>query len=588
MKEINIIDIVKSRYPNFLNNYPNIIKKIIYILIEKILYLNEINKFLKLHSNRKSFDFIEELFDYLDFSYMISDKDKQKIPIEGRLIVVSNHPLGSLDGLALLKSISQIRPDTKIIANDILEYITPLKDLIIPFNIESFKIQKENILKIEESLKKEECLIFFPAAEVSRLRYNGIKDSKWNKGPIYFAKKLNSPILPVFIKGRNTLLFYLISIISKSFSKLLLPREMFKQKGKTIEIKVGDFIPNRAFNSDIIDIKTELKLLKKHVYRLGSNKKLIFVTEKNIISPVEKSILKKEIKNAKLIGKTKNGFNIYITQYENTPLIIREIARLREITFRKIGEGTGNKADFDLFDNYYHHIFLWDENSEEIIGSYRIGVCEEILNKYGIKGLYSNTLFEFSNDFTNKYFYNSIELGRSFIQPKHWNSNALDYLWMGIGSFLFLNPNIKYMFGPVSLSNSLSPEVKNMIIYFYSKWFGIKNNNDVISKNKYILSEKSITELSSIFSINDYASEFKTLKTLVKTFGYSIPPLFKQYSELCNDNGTKFYDFNIDPNFNNCVDGFILVEIDKIKNEKKERYIYNNKVCNVKKVAENY
>jgi len=297
MKEINIIDIVKSRYPNFLNNYPNIIKKIIYILIEKILYLNEINKFLKLHSNRKSFDFIEELFDYLDFSYMISDKDKQKIPIEGRLIVVSNHPLGSLDGLALLKSISQIRPDTKIIANDILEYITPLKDLIIPFNIESFKIQKENILKIEESLKKEECLIFFPAAEVSRLRYNGIKDSKWNKGPIYFAKKLNSPILPVFIKGRNTLLFYLISIISKSFSKLLLPREMFKQKGKTIEIKVGDFIPNRAFNSDIIDIKTELKLLKKHVYRLGSNKKLIFVTEKNIISPVEKSILKKEIKN---------------------------------------------------------------------------------------------------------------------------------------------------------------------------------------------------------------------------------------------------------------------------------------------------
>jgi len=179
---------------------------------------------------------------------------------------------------------------------------------------------------------------------------------------------------------------------------------------------------------------------------------------------------------------------------------------------------------------------------------------------------------------------NSIELGRSFVQKKYWNSNALDYLWMGIGAFLYHNPQIKYMFGPVSLSNSFPDELKNLIIYFYKKWFG-ENSGIISAKKKYNFSEKTSEELSQIFKNTDYISDFKLLKNLVKTFGYAIPPLYKQYSELCENQGVKFYDFNIDTLFNNCVDSFILVEIDKIKTEKKERYIYNSRSIIEKKAA---
>lgn len=585
MEPISVKKIIESRYPDFQNKYPFIIRKLLVSFIEKIIHQKEINSFLEKQKDRKNFDFIEEAFEQFDFTYVVSNKDIQKIPSEGRLIVVANHPLGSFDGLALLKAIGEIRQDVKIVANEILQYLSPLNDLFIPFNIESTRIQRDYILKMEAALNNEECVIFFPGAEVSRLRLDGIKDPKWQKGPLYFARKCSAPILPVFIKGRNSILFYAISLISKSFSRLLLPGEMFRQKGKSVHFKIGDHIPHKAFNSEIVDIKTETKLLKKHVYKIGLNQKGIFRTERNIIFPVDRKLLRKDLEKITLLGRTKNGYGIYISDSESAPNIIREISRLREITFRKVGEGTGNKADSDSYDGYYKHIFIWDDNEMDIIGSYRVGIGKEILDRRGIHGFYSSTLFNYSDSFTNNIIPSSIELGRSFVQKKYWNSNALDYLWLGIGAFLFHNPEIKYMFGPVSLSSSYPDEVKTMIIYFYRKWFG-SGNLEAKAKKAFSISAKELDEMKNIFPQNNYNVELKTLKTLVKTFGYSIPPLYKQYSELCEKDGVKFYDFNVDPLFNNCVDGLISVEIEKIKEEKKERYIYNSRSM-INKIAAN-
>jgi len=576
METISVKRIIENRYPDFSKKYPFPVRKLLITFFERLIHQKEINSFLTKNGEKKNFEFIEEAFEHFDFTYIVSNKDVQKIPSEGRLIVVANHPLGSFDGLALLKAIGEIRRDVRIVANEILQYLTPLSDLFIPFNIESTRIQRDYIIKMEEALNNEECVIFFPGAEVSRLRIDGIKDPKWQKGPLHFARKCSAPILPVFIKGRNSLLFYVVSIISKSFSRLLLPGEMFRQRGKSIEFKIGDYIPHRAFESDIIDIKTETKLLKKHVYKIGLNQKGIFKTERNIIFPVDRKLLKRELEKTTLLGRTKNGYGIYITDSDSAPSIIREITRLREITFRKVGEGTGNKADADSFDSHYKHIFIWDDNELDIIGAYRICTGESILKTKGINGLYSATLFNYSEEFINNYIPHSIELGRSFVQKKYWNSSALDYLWMGIGAYLYHNPNIRYMFGPVSLSASFPDEVKEMIVYFYSKWFGIYGN-EISAKNRYVLSAKTNEEMKQIFHSDNYHLDLKTLKTLIKTFGFSIPPLYKQYSELCIDNGVKFFDFNIDTLFNNCIDGLILVEVNKIKEEKKERYIYNNR-----------
>jgi putative hemolysin len=584
MDNISIKNIIENRYPDFFKKYPFLIRKIVVAGLKKLIHQKEINAFLSVNTDKTNFEFIEEAFEHFDFTYIVSNKEIQKIPSEGRLIVVANHPLGSFDGLALLKAIGEIRKDVKIVANEILQYVTPLKDMFIPYNLDSKKIQRLYIQSMEEALNKEQCIIFFPGAEVSRLTLSGIKDPKWQKGPLYFARKCSAPILPIFIKGRNSIMFYAISLISKSFSRLLLPSELFKQRGRSVHFKIGDHIPFKAFNSDFIDIKTETKLLKKHVYKIGMNQKGIYKTEKNIIFPVERKTLKKELERCTMLGRTKNDFGIFITDVESTPGIIREIARLREVTFRKVGEGTGKKADTDTYDSYYKHIFIWDDSELEIIGAYRIGICESIYKQRGISGLYSSSLFNYSDEFINKHMHNSIELGRSFVQKKYWNSNALDYLWLGIGAYINHNPQIKYMFGPVSLSNSFPDELKIMIIYFYQKWFGA-NEDTVIAKKKFIISEKSKEEMDFLFRNKEFNADFKTLKYLIKTFGFTLPPLFKQYSELCDENGVKFYDFSIDTLFNNCVDGLILVEIDKIKDEKKERYIYNTRSVIEKKAA---
>ncbi|MDP3830335.1 MAG: GNAT family N-acyltransferase, partial [Ignavibacteriaceae bacterium] len=243
------------------------------------------------------------------------------------------------------------------------------------------------------------------------------------------------------------------------------------------------------------------------------------------------------------------------------------------------GEGTGKKIDFDIYDKIYRHIVLWDDDNLEVVGAYRIGVCDDILLKYGEKGLYTSTLFNYSDDFRKRLPF-SLELGRSFIQSKYWNSSALDYLWLGIGLFLSQNDCIKYLFGGVSLSGSYPIDAQEMILFFYNKWYG-DNQKVVESKNPFLLSDKRSSELSLIFNGSDYKSDLRTLKGLLKMYGLTIPILFKQYTELCNEGGARFFDFGIDPDFQSCIDGFIFIEIDKIKQSKKDRYINRKILANV-------
>jgi len=230
---------------------------------------------------------------------------------------------------------------------------------------------------------------------------------------------------------------------------LLLAYELFNKKNKTIHIKIGDLIPAKVFTSSFIDDSYQTKLLKKHVYLIGKNHKGIYVTEKNVIHPIDRKSIKRELNYAQLLGITKDKMRIYLTSKDESPQSIYEIARLRELTFRKVGEGTGKKFDLDRYDSYYSHLIVWDEKELDILGAYRIGQGDYIYNKYGKDGFYTSTLFDFSNNFSMNYLDNSIELGRSFIQKKYWNTNALYYLWQGIGAFLANNESVKFMFGGV-------------------------------------------------------------------------------------------------------------------------------------------
>ncbi len=572
MTYINLEEILNKNYPKLFKNKPEFVKKLILKFFTNILYINEINYFFKKCEDKKGIEFINSVFEHLNFSFSISDKDIAKIPSEGRLICVANHPIGSLDSLTLLKAIYNIRQDVRIIANDILLAIKPVREFILPFKLETKKVQKENVEAIGNALKNEEVIIMFPAAEVSRLSGIYVRDGKWNKGSIYFARKYNAPILPVYVKAKNSFLFYFVSLLHKYFSRALLAHELFNKKNKTISLKFGDPIPAKSFQKNFINDKFQTKLLKKHVYSIGFDKSGTYATEQNIIHPVDRKLIKRELNNSKVLGMTSDDKMIILTTKEDSPNVITEVARLREITFRKVGEGTGKKLDLDKFDDLYKHIIVWDDKELEIVGSYRLGIGREILAKAGTNGFYTSTLFDFSNEFVENYIVDSIELGRSFVQKKYWNTNALHYLWQGIGAFLAHNNFIKYMFGGVSISDSYPLGAKRALVYYFDKWFGSRTTL-AKSKNKFELPNNSINEYAEKFTGENQKQDYFILKNLMKPYGFTVPILYKHYSELCEDNGVSFIDFGIDNSFEQCIDGLILVDIDKIKQEKKDRYI---------------
>lgn len=568
-----MVDVEKTlslKYPA-IAYYPSMVRNFVIYLLKKLLHQEEINDFLTHGEAYRGFDFVEAVLEYFNFGYTVSNKDKANIPSSGRVIIVANHPLGALDALALISLIKEIRSDVKVLANDVLMQIEPLSGLLIPVDNLSGTAAKESIKKVYEALERDEALIVFPSGEVSRAHPTGIKDAKWKKGFLKFAQKSNSPLLPVFIDAKNSPLFYTLSMINKKLSTFLLAREMFKKRSKVISFKIGEMITYKTLQSSGFSETTLINLLKKHLYKISRGKKGIFTTQKAIAHPEERKAIRAELKKSTLLGQTSDGKKIYLYEFEAGSILMKEIGRLREFTFRKVEEGTGSKRDVDAFDKHYKHIVLWDDEELEVVGAYRIGEANYISEYFGVEGFYSQTLFEFSSEFS-PYLHNSIELGRSFVQPRYWGTRALDYLWQGIGAYLFKNPHIRYMYGPVSLSDVYPKIAKNLIITFYALYFS-GTEKLVSARNGFFMSKAEREEALMLFRGDDYKEDFATLKEQLSHMDLSVPTLYKQYTELCDEGGICFLDFNIDKEFANCVDSFILVDITKIKETKKARYI---------------
>ncbi|MFW2441696.1 GNAT family N-acyltransferase [Aliarcobacter butzleri] len=566
---IDIQKEIEKKFPK-IKEKENVLKKSLLKIAKKIVHEDSINQFLSQNSHLKGFDFVDAVLDYFDFDYTVSSNDLQNIPSTGKVIIIANHPLGGLDALCLLKLVGQIRKDVKILANDFLVGFEALHSLMIPLDNFKDRQSKESIKKIYEALKNEEAIIIFPAGEVSRATPKGVKDPVWNKGFLNFAKNSNSAILPIFLDAKNSKTFYTISLINKTFSTLLLSNEMFNKKSKNINIKIGQIIPSENITPKGLNKDFLVNLYKKHLYALKKGKKSFFQTQSAIAHPVSKIDLYNELKKSPLLGQTNDGKKIYLYDYVEDSIVLKELGRLREISFRKVGEGVNKKRDLDKYDVYYQHIILYDKNELEIVGAYRIGNSDMIFKEFGTKGFYSNTLFQFNDEFMF-YLQNSIELGRSFVQPKYWGTRALDYLWYGIGAYVKANPNIKYMFGPVSISGAFPAIAKDMLVFYYNYYYSSEKN--LVEARTPFSYSSHIHDIKEFFTLEDKKRDFKSLKIALSNIGVNVPTLYKQYSELTLDDGVKFLDFNVDKNFGDCIDSFILVEIDKIKDSMKQRYM---------------
>ncbi|SFE83075.1 lysophospholipid acyltransferase family protein [Nitrosomonas sp. Nm166] len=543
-------------------------------LLKKLLHQEEINSFIETHRHLEGLEFNDAVLEHFNFTFQVSSKDRARIPDQRRVLIVANHPLGSLDGLALLKLISEIRSDVKIVATTMLNCIDPLQSLLLSVdNLSKSANHRGSMNQIIEALEADQAVILFPTGEVSRISPMGIRDGKWKTGFLSLAKKTKTPIVPVYIGGKNSTLFYGLSSIYKPLGTMMLINEMFNKKGSEILFRIGKPIPWESIAAMDLSKKAVAKLMRKQVYLLGKKKKKeLFKPIENIIHPVRTQSIRKEMKASQLIGKTQDGKHIYLFDYLPNSSVMREIGRLRELSFRQVQEGTGNALDIDSYDRYYRHLILWDEDELEIIGSYRIGEASRILKEYGETGLYTNSLFTFNKTFM-PYLEHAIELGRSFIQPRYQGKRSLDYLWYGIGAYLYQHPEVRYLFGPVSLSTSWPEPAQKVIASFYTTLFG---NDRSIAKPRMPFNFDQIKDFVPFRHVTDeveYKKAFSIFKEKMDDLNVKVPVLYKQYVELCQPGGCEFFGFNVDPKFSNCIDGLILVHINTIKEKKYQRYI---------------
>jgi hypothetical protein len=297
----------------------------------------------------------------------------------------------------------------------------------------------------------------------------------------------------------------------------------------------------------------------------------------DIISAVPTEILEHELNKTGLLGKTNDGMSIFLSSPKtNSEPLLLEIARLREITFRAVGEGTGKSCDLDKFDDFYYHLIIWNDESKEIAGSYRLGYCNEIIKNHGYDGIYNFGQFTFSEMFKTDFLPSSLELGRSFILQKYWRGRVLDYLWQGIGAFLRERTDIKYMWGATSISNSYSDRAKNLIVAYYRKWYGIEEENLARANKRFVKNPEFDNEISEILCGSNYEEDFKNLKKALVQEGVNQPVLLRRYVELCDFGGAKFMEFGIDPEFGDSIDCLIILTVSMVKASSNERF-YNQK-----------
>lgn len=573
---IDIDALIDSRFPDLKSEKKTVYKTTTSVL-KKLVHQDEINQFIKTHQHLVGLEFLDAVLDHFDFKFSISNRDRQNIPDQGRLLIVANHPLGSLDGLALVKLVSEIRPDVKIVATTLLSQIQPLSDLFLSVDNLSKKASHFKSMKnILMALESEQAVILFPTGEVSRIRPHGVRDDKWKTGFVHLAKKTKSPVLPVYIDGKNSALFYSLSTLYKPLGTMMLVNEMFNKHDQEIGFKVGKPIPWESIENFELTPTELAKRMRKQVYALAKKKpKRLFDTVENVVHPANRQLIRNELKQSECIGSTQDGKLIYLFDYRANSSVMREIGRLRELSFRQVEEGTGKMIDIDDFDRDYRHLVLWDDEELEIVGSYRIGEAWRIVSDKGLPGLYSHSLFDFKEDMI-PYLGRAIELGRSFVQPRYWGKRSLDYLWYGIGAYLRKHPQIKYMFGPVSLSAAYPEAAKQDMVNFYASLFGHRGDM-VIPRRPFATDDAHVfSAFENVIDESEYKKAYNVLNHRLSELGVRVPTLFKQYVELCHPGGCQFLGFNVDPDFSNCIDALILVHLSAVKPKKWDRYVMSH------------
>ncbi len=545
-------------------------------VVLRVLGINKVNKIYNANKDKSDLDFLNGVLDSCHVKFEIPEEDLKRIPKEGAFITISNHPLGGVDGVLLLKLLVEKRADYKIIANFLLQKVKPLEPYVMPVNpFENRKDIKSSVGGVKNALlhlREGKPIGIFPAGEVSTIKDGKlIVDKPWEEGAIKFIKKAKVPIIPIYFHARNSRFFYFLSKISDTLRTAKLPSEVTSQKGKVIKVRIGKPIYVKDQN-DYKDMSDFYRFIRQKTYMLANpfirTNKLISTQNIKIKKTVKKisdqrssDLFIDEVTALKKAGgrllESKN-YEVYFAKEKDIPNLLHEIGRLREITFRDVGEGTNKSIDLDKYDAYYYHMFLWDREAKCLAGAYRMGLGNEIYKDHGINGFYIQTLFKIEPEL-HTMMESTIEMGRAFIIKEYQQKPMpLFLLWKGIVHITLRYPEHKYLMGGVSISNQFSEFSKSLMIEFMkSHYYDPYIAQYIQPKKEYKVKLKDADKDFVFDASKADMQKFDKIIDEIEPGALRIPVLIKKYVKQ----NARLVAFNVDPKFNNAVDGLMYIKV---------------------------
>ncbi|MCO6147798.1 lysophospholipid acyltransferase family protein [Flavobacterium sp. NRK1] len=550
-------------------------------LLMKVLKISTLNKIYDRNKNLSDLEFLNAILNEFQIKFEIPEEDLKRLPKKGPYITVSNHPLGGIDGILLLKLMLEQDPDFKIIANFLLHRIEPLKPYVMPVNpFENHKDAKSSVNGIKDALRHlsdGKPLGIFPAGEVSTYKDDKlVVDKPWEEGAMKLIKKAKVPVVPIYFHAKNSRLFYFLSQLSDTLRTAKLPSELLTQKDRVIKVRIGKPI-SVAEQSEYETLESYTEFIRIKTYMLANpfekgtklietyasnlNLKISSRGPKDIATPAHHDKIMAEVaalrKGDFRLLQSKN-YEVFFVSADNIPNILHEIGRLREITFREVGEGTNESLDLDQYDKYYHHMFLWDDETKQIAGAYRMGLGSEIYTKYGIDGFYLHDLFRFEPELYDM-MSKSIEMGRAFIIKNYQQKPMpLFLLWKGIVHTTLRYPDHKFLIGGVSISNQFSDFSKSLMIEFMkSHYYDPYIAQYVHPKKEY---KVKLKDADKDFVFNEAEADLNKFDKFIEEVepgNLRLPVLIKKYIKQ----NARVIAFNVDPLFNNAIDGLMYIRI---------------------------
>jgi putative hemolysin len=531
------------------------------------------------HNVRTGPSLAGQLMRELNIRIEITPEDTKKIPTSGPVLAVSNHPFGLLDGALLTSLLTRVRSDVRVLTNRVLRELPELGETSIfidPFERTETRIANGRALrKALDHLKKGGMLLIFPAGEVAHFDFKAaaIRDPEWRCTAARLARIARAKVLPIHVSGSNGIPFQMLGMVHPRLRTAALPAELLNKRNKTVEVRIGGTIDEselKAIPDDAAAIRY-MRLRTDLLARRFSTPAPAPASEIPVANagPVEE--IRREIDALAPGGllESAGAMEVYIASADRIPRALEEIGRLREITFRAAGEGTGHSRDLDRFDPHYLHLFIWNRETSEIVGAYRMGDVPRLLRQFGRKGLYTESLFKFSAGYLEG-LGSALELGRSFIRPEYQRQFApLLLLWKGIATYVWSRPEYATLIGAVSVSNQYSRASRELIGCFFEKRRPTGAYSPVRPRRPLrqpLLRRWEIAALCSLLpAVDDLSAPIADLEP----DGKGIPILIKQYVKL----GGNLLAFSVDPRFGNTLDGFVMLDLRSSPMEILSRYM---------------